>query len=390
MAQNRGRGRGRIGAASLGRGRGRGRGGGVGQFLAPHTGRQAGRIANSEAGTEFNPGIRQERQEAKGSRKRQADLGSWYAQLAADYGQGQAAGAAALQSVQDTTSKQLGEAGERSSADQARLAHEDESFANLVGGPKDTQGLSRIAEAGAAAARSRVALNQPVAAEQANFVARLGSDKAASRMKGIEARTEERSRRDKILSEIRATRKEKGQARVANKEKIRESDRGYAAEVAKLKLARREARSSEQAAAASAALAQVESARQAREGAISNRQAQERIGIERTNAATSRRSQQATARNYRNSNKGGLTPSERLGIKQGHQNAVATAKSLIRQRGKPIRSDTEWAELEEAVRTESEVSAAEARAAVARLRKQAGRAGYKRRKQSIARNYPHR
>lgn len=392
------RGRGRIGGPPAGghggggRGRGRGKGGNsVGKFLGPHTGRQAGAVANAEAGAEYNPGIRQGRQEAAGSRKREQDLGSWYAQLAADYQGAQDAGSAALQSIQDTTSKQLGEAGDRSSADQARLAGEDEAFAKLTGGPKDTTGLSKIAQAGAAAQQSRVALNAPVAQEQANFVARVGGDKAAARMGGIEARQAERERRDKILSDVGAQRKEKGAATVANKEKIREADRGYVAELKKLKLARQEARSAQQTAAADRAIAQVEAARQTSEGAISNRQAQERIGIERQNAATSARSQAATARHYRKENAGGgLTPTQRRAVKEEHQNAVTTAKSLIRQRGKPIKTDTEWAELEEAVRKESEVGAAAAQAAVARLRKQQARLGYERRRQSAARNYPHR
>lgn len=366
------RGRGRMSAPPAPRGRGRGR---SGSFLAPMGGRKAGRVANAEAGAEHNPEIRSLRQQAKGSRKRQQDIGSWYQQLAADYKGAQDAGSAALQSVQDTTSRQLAEASDRSSADQAKLAADNAAFAKLVGGPTDTSGLAKIAQAGSAAARSRVALNLPVAEEQANFVAAIGGQGAAARARGIEARQEEGDRRQKLLSDLGAERKEKGASRVLNKEKLRESERAYGTELKKMKLARQEARSAQQSAAAAAALDRIESARKAQSDAIAAQQAQERIGISRKNARTSARSQKATARHYREGEKGGMTRAERAEAKAGHRNALATAKSLIKQRGKPIRTPVEWAELEEAVRLESEVSPSEARAAVKRLQQAAAAKG---------------
>ena len=350
----RGRGRGRIGAgpgghAGGGRGKGRGRGSGgqsVGQFLAPHNGRQASHIAGSEAATEFGPGIHETREQIAGSRKRQADLGSWYAQLAADYGQSQGAGAAALQSVEDTTSKQLAEAGARSSADQASLGAADESFANLVGGPKDTAGLAKIAQASQAAAAARVDQAKLPISEQANFVARTGSDKTAARMQGIEQRRDEQRRRDKLKSDLVSQRKEKGQATVANKEKIRESDRGYATEIKQLRLARQEAKTAAEQAAASAALARVEAARQASQDAISNRQEQQRIGISAKNAATAARSQQATAKHYKQSGKdNGLSPGEKNTNHKERQNAAALVGSAVTQAGPP-KTKAEAAELE--------------------------------------------
>lgn len=366
----RGRGRGRVGGQpGAGRGRGRGRGGdSVGKFLAPHTGRQAGAVANAEASAEYNPEIRDLRQQAKGSRMRGQDIGQWYAELAADYQGAQDAGAAALQSIEDTTTKQLGEAGDRSSADQARLSAEDEAFAKLTGGPKDTAGLSKIAQAGAAAERSRVALNAPVAEEQANFVGRLGGEKTASRMRGIEARQEERDRRDKILSDVRGVRKEKGAARVAAKEKIREADRGYATDLKQLKLSRREARAAEQQAAADAALAQVESERSARQDAVGNRQAQERIGISAKNARTSARSQRATAANYKTDNKGGLSTAEKRARGEHSSDAMSAAKAQLGV--KVPKSPKEWAQFESALIEKLGSSySAEASAAVAKLRK---------------------
>lgn len=358
------------GGSSRRRGRGRGRGhAGTGSFLGVHSGRQAGAVANAEAGAEFNPGIRQGREEAKGSRKREQDLGAWYRQLVADYQGAAQTGAAALKSVEDTTTKQLGEAAERSSADQAALASQDEAFAKLVGGPKDTAGLSKIAQAGAAAERARVDQAKLPISEQGNFVARVGADSAAARLRGIEARGEERNRRDKILSDVAAQRKEKGGARVAAKEKIRESDRDYALNVKQAQLAQREARSAEQQAAADAALARIESARKAQQDAISNRQEQERIGISRKNARTSARSQRATARHYRKENKGGLTPAERRSRGEHAHDAMSAAKAQLAI--KVPKSAKEWAKFESALIEKLGSSySAEAARAVAKLRRQ--------------------
>lgn len=363
----RGRGRGRVGARrGGGRGRGRGRGGqSVGEFLAPRSGRQAGAVANAQAGVEFNPEIRNLRQQAKGSRKREMDLGAWYAQLASDYQGAQSSGAAALRSIQDTTSAQLAEASQRSSADLSRLSADDEAFAKLVGGPKDTEGLARIAQAGAAAGRSRVALNQPVATEQANFVARLGSDKAAARMQGIEERRSEARRRDKLKSDLTGVRREKGAARVARKEDIRLADRDYSLQLKQLRMARQEARSAAQQAAADAAIAQVEAAQSARQDAIGNRQAQERIGISRRNARTSERSA---------GDEGGMTPTQRRAARRDKNSANIAARTLYKAAGSPKNwSDKKWQIFIQRVAMEEGIDYTAARNAVARLRRQAQR-----------------
>ncbi|HXR30813.1 MAG TPA: hypothetical protein VN752_06700 [Solirubrobacterales bacterium] len=369
MGQRRGRGRGRIGGARGGGGRGRGRGGGdsVGKFLAPHTGRQAGAIANAQAGAEYNPQIREERGAVKGSRKREADLGQWYAQLAADYQGASSQGAAALQAVQDRTSQQLAEASGRSTADLSKLSADDEAFAKLVGGPKDTEGLARIAEAGAAAQRSRVALNAPVAQEQANFVGRLGGEKVAARMQGIEERRAEQRRRDKLKKDLTATRKEKGKARVGKKEEIRQVDRSYVLDRKQLKLSQREARAAEQQAAADAALARIQAAQDARQDSIANRQAQERIGISRKNARTSARSQRATARNQREENKGGLSTAEKRARGEHSSDAMSAAKALLGI--KVPKTAKQWAQFEAALIEKLGSSySAEAARAVAKLR----------------------
>ncbi len=376
-AAGRGRGRGRAGGArpgragsGVGRGRGRGRGGqSVGEFLAPRTGRQAGAVANAAASAEYNPEIRQLRQQAKGSRKREADVRHWFDELATDYDESQAAGMAALQAAGDATSKQLSEAADRDKAQLGELSAQDEQFAKLVGGPKDTSGLSKIAQAGAAAERARVSLAAPIAQERANYVASLGGQKTAARLQGIEERKGERNRRDKILNDLGGVRREKGAARVARKEDIRTADRDYALQLKQLRLARKEANSAAQQAAADAAIAQVEAAREARQDAISNRQSQERIGISAKNAATSARSQRATARNYRNDNKGGLSTAEKRARGEHSSDAMSAAKAQLAI--KVPKTPKQWAQFEAALIEKLGSSySAEAARAVAKLRQQ--------------------
>src|SRR5262245_7096266 len=89
-----------------GGGGGKGRGAAVSRFLRPHTGREAGRIANAQAGTEYNPEIRNLRSQAAGSAKREQDIGSWFNQLAGEYADAQAQGNAAFKTQQDAVGKQ--------------------------------------------------------------------------------------------------------------------------------------------------------------------------------------------------------------------------------------------------------------------------------------------
>lgn len=350
-----------MGGGSRGGG-GRGRG-----YLAPRTGKQANAAANAEAGAQFNGPIREERQQAKGSRKREQDIGSWYAQLAADYGAAAKQGSAALQSVENTSTQQLAEAGARSQEDQQRLGAEDAKFANLIGGPKDASGLAKIAQAGAAADRSRVALAEPVAATQANFVGRVAEQKGSTRLQGIEARNEEHARRTKIQSDIAGKRQEKGAAKISALDKIREADRGYVMEIKKFALAKKEARTAAQSAAATAALARVKAAHEAAQDAISNRQAQERIGISAKNAITTRRSQRATARHYKHENKGGLTTAERRSRGEHKSDAMSAAKALLGV--KVPKNAKQWAQFEAALIEKLGASySSEATAAVAKIR----------------------
>lgn len=314
-------------------------------------GSPASRQGRAEANTEFGSAIHQTRSEAAGSKKRQRDIGSWFAQLSKDYAGAQKQGNKAFATQQASLRSMLGEESSSAASDAAAAAARDAALSKLLGGPTDSSGNATRTAAAKASDQARVTLSQLPASEQANFLAALGGRRTAARLQGIEGRREEGERRTKILSDLKNLKKEKGQAINADTAKARESNRSF-------KLQKQEAASSRQQARASAALAQVEARRQAEQDAIGNRQEQERIAISRRNARTSERG-----------SRGGLSPSERRGIKEGHRNARATAESLVRTHGTP-RNKQEWGELEEAVRKEAGVEAAPAQRAVAELRKQ--------------------
>lgn len=291
-----------------GGGGGKGRAAAVGRFTQPHTGREAGRIANAQAGTEYNPEIRNLRSQAAGSAKREQDIGSWFNQLAGEYAASQEQGNAAFKTQQDAVTRQLGEASDRAQGEQKGISDRDAAFAKLVGGAIDTQGAARIAAAAAASDRSRVTLSQLPAAEQANFIAALGGQRTASRLQGIEARGAERDRRTKILNDLAGVRKEKGQARVSNKEKIREADRAERHARISDKLSKKQLRLEGKKAATEAASdaaynqAIIEQARLGLAGNQASAAAQ--LGSARTYAGADRRTAKATERAARQARKG--------------------------------------------------------------------------------------
>lgn len=320
-------------------------------------GSPASRQGRAEANTEFGSAIHQTRSEAAGSKKRQRDIGSWFAQLSKDYAGAQKQGNKAFATQQASLRSMLGEESGAAASDTAEAAARDAALSKLLGGPTDSSGNATRTAAAKASDQARVTLSQLPASEQANFIAALGGRRTAARLQGIEGRREEGERRTKILSDLKNLKKEKGQAITADTAKARESNRSFGLEKKRFALDRKEAATARQSARASSRLAAIEAQRQREQDAIGNRQEQERIAISRRNAKTSERG-----------SRGGLSPSERRSIKEGKQNATATAASLVHTHGAP-RNAQEWGELEEAVRHESGVEAAEARRAVAEIRK---------------------
>jgi hypothetical protein len=358
----RGRGRGRIGKSPADTLRQRHLA--QQRFREPPTGRQAGNIARKEAGLEFNPVVRQMRSEARGSQNRERQISDWYDQLRSDYSGAQQSAADAYKTAEGATNSRLAEAGQRGNQAVSDLAAQDQSFAQLVGGPTDAQGNATRASAQQAADRQAATLTAPLTASGASYVASLGTKRTAAALRAIEAHKEEGERRGKIKQDLAKGKRERGAATVVNLEKLREGARDYATQQAAFGQKKREA-------------------------GVSARQSAARIGIEAANArtsarnaATSERSQGATAHHYKTEAKAarrkerferrhqGLTPSQQRDAKQSRQNATATARGLAKAHGMPTTAK-EWSQLEAAVRAESEVSPAEAAWAVRRLRRQA-------------------
>jgi hypothetical protein len=323
--------------------------------------RERAQIAKTQTNLEYNPSIRAARAEARGSAKREKQIGGWYNQLASDYGAGAQAAQQAFTTAEQATNARLAEAGQRNTAALNEQSAKDDSFAKLVGAPTDASGMSQAAAAAAALERQRVTLAAPLTAMGANFVSSMGSRAAGTRLRGIEARKAEGDRRQKIKSDIGAARLEKGKAAVVAIDKLTRADREAASERAALGLKGKEA-------ATDARQAQARINVSRRNSKISARNA----GTAVRNAATTERSQQATERHYKHGDKkgkDGLTPSERNAQKAGRKNALAAAQGLVKASGKGYpKTPQAWAQLEEAVRAEAEVSPGEAQAAIARLR----------------------
>jgi len=190
-------------------------------FVAPLTGKRARHIAKAEAGAEYSPVIRQIRGEAKASANREKQVGGWYDQLAAD----QAANAQrSLQAgAQDAAGTQaaIQTAGAQDAANLQGAAQKNNEFAALVGGPTNAQGLSQIAAGDATRQQQLVSMRAPITAADASNTRLLGRVGTATRYGGIEARQAEHSRRNKILQDLQAAKKQKGQAYVGHLQGLR-------------------------------------------------------------------------------------------------------------------------------------------------------------------------
>lgn len=198
------------------------------RFTEPLTGKRAGKVARAQAGLEFGPVERQIKSEIRGSAKREGDLGSWYGQLADDYAAGGQLAQQAFSTAEQATNSRL-DAASKSAQDTLKgLATDDAAFAALVGGPKNSTGLSQAAEAAAAATRQRATLQAPITAMRAANVASYAPRQNAARMQGIEARQAERDRRRKQQQDVQSLGREKGQATVKNLQTLREQDQTVA------------------------------------------------------------------------------------------------------------------------------------------------------------------
>jgi hypothetical protein len=316
-------------------------------FTRPLTGRQARHVAGAEAGMEYNPVIRQKKGEIRGSVKREHELGSAYNALAAQNAQAQAIAAKAYEAGEAATTARLTAAGQADQAAAQQLAAQDQQTSQLLGGPANTEGMRTVALGNSAIAAQRNTLAAPLTTAGANNVAYLGSTVNTAHLAGFKAKERQRGETRAERQKLEALKREKGQGKVTRLNELRkqEVDRGIANRA--FRLERRQQGFSE------------------KMGRNENRRQNEA----QRNANQEQKNQNRAARqpNVSGSGKGGLTPSERRGIREGRQNAMSTARSAIKTGGWP-KTPKEWAQLEQAVAAQSEISPADARYAIQKLR----------------------
>ncbi len=333
------------------------------RFVESPTPKKARKIAAAGANKEYRPVLRGLRSEVAGSRKREGELGNWYSGLAAQTATAQSNVAATSAAQEKALTERLANAG---TADQSALretATKNEALGKLLGTNQVGVSNAPSASAGATAiAQQRVALTSPLAAERANYQNYLGQRGVSATERGIEARKAETSRRRKIKEDLRAGKKERGQAVVSNLEKLREGARDYAIQKQAFGQKGKELAVGSREAAQDRAL-------KAREGAADRsidqakvRQTQEKIGLEtrKTNQAGKKvRREQREAKQEQG--KGGV-----------NRKAIAAARNQYEAGTKDAEGNhtgwNSWGELATAVAKESEVTPAEARAAVNRIK----------------------
>lgn len=329
----------------------------------PQTPAELHKQAASAAQAEYNPTIRQIKGDIRASGQRQQEIGSWYGQLDSTMQRSAAATAAATTAANAAMAAQANGAAASSQADQAAIAGQNADFAKLTGA--DPAAFAQTTQQAAAAAQQRqlmsAALSAPIAAAGANQAAYLGNQANSARADEIYQHLQERKRTQSMKQDLGAARKERASKVVANLGEQRQQVFDNRLKKQAFGLEGKEA--AEQAAHDAASIAAT------REG--------HRLTAASSAASTaaSERGNNISARNARTAEKKAQWERTHPGKSggEGRGNAVSTGRNLIRQHGAP-RSDKEWAELEEAIAKETEVSPSEARAAVAKLK--AKRANY--------------
>lgn len=326
--------------------------------------KKARHIAGAEANKEYRPVLRGLRSEVAGSKKREGELGSWYGGLTSQIGQAQQNAATSSQAAETALTQRLANA---SASDQTALkeqASKNEALGKLLGTNQVGVSNAPSASAGATAiAQQRVALTSPLTAERANYQNYLGQRGVSATERGIEARKAETSRRRKIKEDLRAGKKGRGQAVVSNLEKLREGARDYAIQKQAFGQKGKELAVGSQEAA-------IERAQKARENAADRAVSRFSAGSTRISAEASKKNANVSARKAKREAREAQRESAKGGV---NRKAIAAARNQYEAGTKDAEGNhvgwNSWGELATAVAKESEVTPAEARAAVNRIKK---------------------
>lgn len=317
-------------------------------FVGPLTGKRARHIAGAQAGTEYSPVIRSIAAEKRGSVKRQKQIGSAYQGLNAEIAANAQKASEGSAATNATITQRLQESGAQSQSQLNNLASQDSATAKLLGGPSNAAGTAQMAAGNSARAQQLVALTAPNTAAGASYANYLRQRGTSARERGMEATGAERDRRLKIKEDLRAAKKQRGQAKVANLSKLRSEERDYRIQNRAFPLEKQEA------------------AAEARQDSITNRQNQEKIN------ETRRHNQQGEKGG------GGLTPSEKhtrqkekKAAKRELNDAKSAANDLYRaykSEGKPPKGATQWSNFVDLVVKKSGADYSVARRIVKKIR----------------------
>jgi hypothetical protein len=334
------------------------------RFIESPTVKKARHIAGAEANKEYKPVLRGLRSEVAGSKKREGELANWYGGLNKQISSAQTNAATSSQAAESALTQRLANA---SASDQSALkeqASKNEALGKLLGTNQVGVSNAPSASAGATAiAQQRVALTSPLTAERANYQNYLGQRGVSATERGIEARKAETSRRRKIKEDLRAGKKEKGQAFVSNLEKLRDGARDFSIQNKAFGQKNKEL-------AVGSKEAAIERAQKARENAADRAVSRFSAGSTRISAEASRKNANVSARKSKREAREKQRESAKGGV---NRKAIAAARNQYEAGTKDIEGNhvgwNSWGELATAVAKESEVTPAEARAAVNRIKK---------------------
>jgi hypothetical protein len=328
------------------------------EFINLPTAQKAKRTARAQANVVYKPVLRGLRSEVAGSRKREGELKDWYGGLTAQNQAAQQSAAATSQAAESALTQRLANASASDSSALQAQASQNASLAKLLGGPANTAGQAEAAKGAQAVAQQRVALTSPLTAERASQQGYLAQRGVSATERGIEARKAETSRRRKIKEDLRAGKKERGQAVVANLEKLREGARDYAIQKQAFGQKGKEL------------------GLKAKEGALNRRQSETQdLREQAQDEAASRRTARNNVRSNAQDERASIRSNAKPKIKKGGvtNKAIAAARNQYEAGTKDAEGNhtgwNSWGELATAVAKESEISPAEARAAVNRIKK---------------------
>lgn len=294
----------------------------------------------------YRPTERKIGAELRTSKQRTRQVGDWWNTYLDQVDQGRAEVDAAYQRAAATQQGMIDTAGARDASATAALQEEANASAALRGAAPSTAPAEREAAAGAQRSYLSALQGGETASRGASEYAYLTDQKRIGRGQSIASRREEQRRSRGIESDRRDLARERGDYATTKRSEIRKEERDY--------LIQRRAFPQEK-----AELRQKE--REAREDRRAGSRSQSET--ERHNRATEQNSREDNNEGGDN----GPTRSERRDAREGRRSALSVAKRLIGAYGAPT-SPKEWAELEEQVSKEEEVSPAEAHWAVKRIK----------------------